>query len=78
LAEVIRSRRYVSSAIPALNGTSRSEGSSEIYHGYDGWPRIAEQFGDAWQELRMEIEEILDAGNKVVLFTNMVGLSKSG
>jgi ketosteroid isomerase-like protein len=40
--------------------------------------RIAQQFGDAWQELRMEIEEIVDAGSNVVLFTNMIGLSKSG
>ena len=26
----------------------------------------------------MEIEEIIDAGNSVVLFTNMIGVSKSG
>ncbi|HEV2923549.1 MAG TPA: nuclear transport factor 2 family protein [Solirubrobacteraceae bacterium] len=50
----------------------------EIYHGYQGWLRIAEQFGDAWQELRLEIVEIIDAGDNVVLFTDMVGLSKSG
>ena len=50
----------------------------EIYHGFEGWLRIARQFGDAWQELRMEMEEIIDAGNDVVLFTSMIGLSKSG
>src|ERR1700693_6201713 len=50
----------------------------EIYHGYEGWVRIAKQFGEAWQELRLEIEEIIDAGDSVVLFTNMIGLSKSG
>jgi ketosteroid isomerase-like protein len=50
----------------------------EIYHGYEGWLRIARQFGDAWKELRMEIEELIDAGNNVVLFTSMIGLSKSG
>ncbi len=57
---------------------SRRAIDPEIYHGYDGWLRIAEQFGDAWQELRMEIDEIIDAGDDVVLFTTMLGLSKSG
>jgi ketosteroid isomerase-like protein len=57
---------------------SRRAVDPEIYHGYEGWLRIAEQFGDAWQELRMEIEQIIDAGDNVVLFTRMVGLSKSG
>ncbi len=57
---------------------SRRAIDPEIYHGYDGWLRIAGQFGDAWQELRLEIQEIIDAGENVVLFTNMVGLSKSG
>ena len=50
----------------------------KIYRGYGGWLRIAEQFGEAWHELRMDVEEIIDAGNKVVLFTNMIGLSTSG
>lgn len=57
---------------------SRRGVDPEIYHGYEGWLRIAEQFGDAWRELRMEIEEVIDAGDNVVLFTNMIGLSKSG
>jgi ketosteroid isomerase-like protein len=57
---------------------SRRGVDPEIYHGHEGWLRIAEQFGDAWQELRLEIEEIIDAGDDVVLFTNMIGLSKSG
>ena len=57
---------------------SRRGVDPEIYHGYEGWVRIAEQFGEAWQELRLEIEEIIDAGDSVVLFTNMIGLSKSG
>jgi ketosteroid isomerase-like protein len=57
---------------------SRRGVDPEIYHGYEGWLRIAEQFGDAWQELHLEIDEIIDAGENVVLFTNMVGLSKSG
>ena|ERR1700726_2574764 len=57
---------------------SRRGVDPEIYHGYDGWVRIAEQFGDVWQELRMEIEQIIDAGENVVLFTDMIGLSRSG
>lgn len=57
---------------------SRRGVDPEIYRGHEGWLRIAEQFGDAWQELRLEIEEIIDAGDDVVLFTNMIGLSKSG
>jgi ketosteroid isomerase-like protein len=57
---------------------SRRGVDPELYHGHEGWLRIAEQFGDAWQELRLEIEEIIDAGDDVVLFTNMIGLSKSG
>jgi ketosteroid isomerase-like protein len=57
---------------------SRRGVDPEIYHGYEDWLRIAEQFGDAWQELRLETEEIIDAGDNVVLFTNMVGLFKAG
>jgi ketosteroid isomerase-like protein len=57
---------------------SRRGVDPEIYHGYEGWLRIAEQFRDAWQELRMEVEEIIDAGDSVVLFTHNTGLSKSG
>jgi ketosteroid isomerase-like protein len=57
---------------------SRRGVDPEVYHGYEGWLRIAEQFGEAWQELRWEIEEIIDAGDDIVLFTNMIGLSKSG
>jgi ketosteroid isomerase-like protein len=57
---------------------SRRRVDPEIYHGYAGWVRIAEQFGEAWHELRMDIEEIIDAGDHVVLFTNMIGMSKSG
>jgi len=57
---------------------SRRGVDPEVYHGYDGWLRIAAQFGEAWQELRLEIEEIIDAGDNIVLLTNMIGLSKSG
>ena len=57
---------------------SRRGVDPEIYRGYEGWLRIAQQFGEAWHELRMEVEEIIDSGDDVVLFTNMIGMSKSG
>ena len=49
-----------------------------IYHGYEGWLQIAGQYGDAWQEFRLEVEEIIDAGVSVVVFTHNTGLAKSG
>src|SRR5271155_5110418 len=57
---------------------SRRGVDPEIYHGYDGWLRIAEQFRDAWREIRMEVEEIIDAGESVVVFVHTIGLSRSG
>jgi ketosteroid isomerase-like protein len=57
---------------------SRRAIDPEIYHGYDGWLRIARQFGDAWQALRLEVEEAIDAGDDVVIFASMVGLSRAG
>jgi ketosteroid isomerase-like protein len=57
---------------------SRRGVDPEIYRGYEGWSRIAAQFADAWQELRLEVDEVIDAGNDVVVFADMVGLSKSG
>ncbi len=57
---------------------SRRGVDPEIYHGYDGWLRIAEQFGDAWHELRFETQELIDAGDSVVIFSYMAGVAKSG
>jgi ketosteroid isomerase-like protein len=50
----------------------------EIYYGYEGFLRLGEQDGDAWQEAHFEVEEIIDAGDEVVLFTYTTGLAKSG
>jgi ketosteroid isomerase-like protein len=50
----------------------------EIYHGYEGFMRLGKQDHDAWQEARFEVEEIIDAGDSVVLFTHNTGLAKSG
>jgi len=57
---------------------SRRGVDPEIYHGYEGWLQIARQFGDAWQLLRLEVEELIDAGDDVVVFASMVGLSRAG
>jgi ketosteroid isomerase-like protein len=57
---------------------SRQGVDPEIYHGYEGWVRMAEQYRDVWQEFRMEAQEIIDAGDSVVLFTHNTGLSRSG
>jgi ketosteroid isomerase-like protein len=40
--------------------------------------RLGKQDRDAWQEARFEVEEIIDAGDSVVLFTHNTGLAKSG
>src|SRR5271157_1438490 len=50
----------------------------EVYQGYEGWLRFAGQFRDAWQEFRFDVEEIIDAGESVVLFGHNTGLAKSG
>src|SRR5271165_2794144 len=50
----------------------------EVYQGYEGWLRFTEQFRDAWQEFRFDAEEIIDAGESVVLFGHNTGLAKSG
>jgi ketosteroid isomerase-like protein len=57
---------------------SRQGVDPEIYHGYEGCLRMGEQYRDAWQELRMEVEEAIDAGDSVVLFTHNTGLARSG
>jgi ketosteroid isomerase-like protein len=57
---------------------SRQGVDPEVYHGYEGWLRMADQYRAAWQEFRMELEEIIDAGDSVVLFTHNTGLSRSG
>jgi ketosteroid isomerase-like protein len=57
---------------------SRRGVDPEIYHGYDGLTRLGEQDSDAWQEARFEVEEIIDAGDSVILYTHNTGLAKSG
>jgi|SRR5271165_3194035 len=57
---------------------SRRGVDPEIYHGYEGWLRFTEEFRDAWQEYRFDVEEVIDAGESVVLFGHNTGLAKSG
>jgi ketosteroid isomerase-like protein len=49
-----------------------------IYHGYEGWLSFAGQFRGIWQEFHREVQEILDAGDSVVIFTRDTGVSESG
>jgi len=39
---------------------------AQTYHGRDGVQRSIEKWWDTWAELTMEIEDLLDAGDKVV------------
>jgi ketosteroid isomerase-like protein len=57
---------------------SRRAIDPDVYHGYEGFLRLGEQDRDAWQEARFEVEEVIDAGDRVVLFTYNSGLAKSG
>jgi uncharacterized protein len=56
-------------------GRSRCAGGG-LYHGPD---EIARGFGrwlGAWEEFRVEIEELIDAGDHVVLFARMHGTGR--
>jgi ketosteroid isomerase-like protein len=57
---------------------SRREIDGEIYHGYEGWVTLAEAVRETCQEFRFETEEIIDAGESVVVFSHNTGLAKSG
>jgi ketosteroid isomerase-like protein len=57
---------------------SRRAIDPDTYHGYEGFRRLGEQDANAWHEARFEVDEVIDAGDSVVLFTHNTGLSKSG
>jgi ketosteroid isomerase-like protein len=57
---------------------SRRVTDGEIYHGYEGWVRLAEGVRETCQEFRFEAKEIIDAGESVVVFSRNTGLAKSG
>jgi ketosteroid isomerase-like protein len=50
----------------------------EIYHGHEGFLRLRAQDAEAWQLSRSELEDAIDAGDRVVVFTHNTGLARSG
>jgi ketosteroid isomerase-like protein len=57
---------------------SRREIDGEIYHGYEGWVRFAEGVRESCPEFRFEAEEIIDAGESVVVLSRNTGVATSG
>src|SRR5271165_5892754 len=57
---------------------SRRVTDGEIYRGYEGWVRFAERVREACCEFRFGAEEIIDAGESVVVFSRNTGLAESG
>jgi ketosteroid isomerase-like protein len=47
--------------------------ASDEYRGYDGVRRFWTQFLSAWEEYRVEAEELIDAGDKVVAVLRLSG-----
>jgi ketosteroid isomerase-like protein len=58
---------------------SRRPVDAETYRGYEGAARFAEQLREPWDDFRINPKEFLDAGEKVAIFSQMVGrASQSG
>ncbi len=47
---------------------SRRAIDPDIYQGYEGFMRLGEQDANAWHESRFEVEDVIDAGESIVLF----------
>lgn len=52
---------------------SRRQLDGDVYRGYDGATRFLEQLREPWEEFRIEPEELLEAGDSVVVFSNVTG-----
>ena len=52
---------------------SRRQLDGEVYRGFDDATRFLEQLREPWEEFRIEPEELLEAGNTVVVFSNLTG-----
>ena len=50
----------------------------DIYCGYEGFLRFRADYSDAWESARFDIEDVIDAGDRVVLFTHNSGAARSG
>jgi ketosteroid isomerase-like protein len=57
---------------------SRRVIDGEIYHGYEGWVRVADWVYEAFEEFCFSAGEIIDAGESVVVFSHNTGVTKSG
>jgi ketosteroid isomerase-like protein len=50
----------------------------DIYQGYQDLLRFRAQYSDAWESARFDIEDVIDAGDRVVLSTHKSGVARSG
>jgi ketosteroid isomerase-like protein len=50
----------------------------DVYHGHAGFLRLRSQDSEAWQMARFDVEEVGDAGDRVVLFTHNTATARSG
>jgi uncharacterized protein len=48
-------------------------GGHTIYHGHDGLRRWSREFYEAWENVDAELEELIDAGDQVVVVLNYRG-----
>src|SRR4051794_10503195 len=48
---------------------------AETYRGYEGVVRFGEQLREPWDDFRIEPSEFLQAGQKVVVFSRVVGVA---
>jgi ketosteroid isomerase-like protein len=49
---------------------------ADVYRGHEGFVRWVSQWADAWEDFRMEPEEFIDAGDKVVLVMRLFATGK--
>ena len=50
---------------------------SEIHHGHDGFMRSIEDWESAWDDYSFDLEELLDAGSRVVAILHTTATGKS-
>lgn len=60
-----------------MGGDAEGTGLSGEWQGLDGLVENARLWLSAWKDLKVEPEEFLEAGNKVVVFTRQTGIAKA-
>jgi ketosteroid isomerase-like protein len=50
----------------------------DVYRGYEGFMRLRAQDSEVWETARFEVEEVVDAGDRVALFTRNTGHGRAG